>query len=103
MGPLCYYYFPAIENFMGVWLILKSFPLKGALDIVQQIKSIFHTNLSLGDTSTKFGTNDVQDVLFKKSMLSSWKSKMVANFQDGHLVKCKNMVFKVELEWTEMC
>ena len=54
-----------------------------------QIKSIFHEDLSLGDTSTKFGTNDVQDVLFKKSTLSSWKSKMATSFQDGCLIKCK--------------
>ena len=47
------------------------------------------SNLSLGDTSTKFGTNDVQDVLSKKSMLFSRKSKMAASFQDGRLVNSK--------------
>ena len=54
---------------------------------MEQIKSIFHKNRSFGDTSTKFRTNDFQYVLFKKSTLSSWKSKTAANFQDGPLVK----------------
>ena len=38
------------------------------------VKSIFNKNRSLGETSTKFGTNDVQDVLSKKSTLSSKKT-----------------------------
>ncbi|XP_068240019.1 uncharacterized protein [Palaemon carinicauda] len=39
--------------------------------IVGHIGSIFHKKFSLDDTSTKFGTNDVQDLLFKKSTISS--------------------------------
>ncbi|XP_068240020.1 uncharacterized protein [Palaemon carinicauda] len=42
--------------------------------IVGQIGSIFHKNLSLDDTSTKFGTNDVQDLLFKKRCASTGES-----------------------------
>ena len=43
-----------------------------------QVISIFHKNLSLGDTSTKIGTNDVQNIHFKKRTLANRKFKMAA-------------------------
>ena len=58
-----------------------------------QINNIFHKNHSLGDTSTKFGTNDVHDLYFKKSTLPSKKFKMAAIFQNGRLVNPGNCSF----------
>ena len=55
--------------------------------LVGQIISKFHKNLSLGDTSTKIGTNDLQSIHFQKSTISSMKFKMAAIFQDGGQIK----------------
>ena len=62
-------------------IVLPGTTIKVALG--RQINNIFHKNLSLGDTSTKFGINDVHDLYFKKSMLPSKISKMIAIFQDS--------------------
>ena len=40
-------------------------------------------NLSLGDTSTKIGTQVLQNSLFQKSTLANVKKEMAAIFQDG--------------------
>ena len=49
----------------------------GLVLLVGQINNIFHKNRSLGDTSTKFGTNDVHDLYFKKCTLP------IKKIQDG--------------------
>ena len=58
-----------------------------------------HKNLSLGDTSTKIGTNDVQDIHFKKSTLAIRKFKMAASFQDGCRSKPEKLQF---LKWNSI-
>jgi hypothetical protein len=65
---------------------------------VGQIKLIFHKNLSLGDTSNKFGTNIAKNLYFQKSTLAKQKFKMAAVFQDGRLVRCENAFLHAELE-----
>ena len=49
-------------------------------------------HLSLWDTGTKIGTNDVQDIPFKKSMLAIKIFKMATNFQDGRQCKPDNFI-----------
>ena len=55
--------------------------------IVEQIKSVSHKNLSLINTSSKFDIHVLQELFSLKSTLLILKNKMVAIFQDGHLIK----------------
>lgn len=51
--------------------------------VVRHIKSVFHKNLSLGDTITRFGADDLNDVIFKEKCFKAENP----SFQDGSLVK----------------